>query len=103
MEFTKNQKELFKISKAKLSRDMGRELTKPEIKKLVDTINEHFPTDKEADEALKNLATKILLVPEVWDDWMNKGYPPDYEDRKKKQSSKPKRKIIKKKKGCGCK
>jgi hypothetical protein len=99
MESTKNQKELFKISKAKLSRDMGRDLTDDEIENLRNTLNTHFKTDAEADKALKTLAAKILLDPEVWDDWMNKGYR-DYEDRKKKSSKAPKRKPVKK---CKCK
>jgi hypothetical protein len=99
MELTKKQKDLFRISKAKLSRDMGRDLTDNEIEKLSNTLNTNFPTDEDADKALKTLAAKLILYPEVWDDWMNKGYK-DYEDRKKKPSKSPKRKPVKK---CKCK
>jgi hypothetical protein len=102
MEFTKRQQDLFNIMNAKLSRDTGRNLTKSEIKKLHNTIHTNFSTDEEADNALKTLSSKLLSNSETWDDWMNKNYPS--EDRKKRSAKpKPKRKIVKKRKSCGCK
>lgn len=103
MTLTKRQEDLFRISKGKLSRDMGRKLTEHEVEQLRDTIRTNFPTDKSVDKAFDTLASKMVADPEVWDDWMNKNYPVEPPEYRKKKTTKSKSKRKSVKKGCGCK